>query len=126
LNLTTKYGVGDVVYSVTPGYRDLAERECALCSGNGQVAIQGSDRTAECPDCRYGMISEWVDRDMAAHPHVIGQVRVETESKTDRGKKKVSYMCLDTGIGSGTVWAEDRLYATREEAEAAIETLADA
>lgn len=118
MQLTTKYGVGDVVYRKVKAYNDFRHVSCDLCSATGQVAISGaSGRKAECPDCR-GLGKRGVDFPvpMRAEALTIGQVRVVTEGKTDRAAKEVSYMCKETGIGSGTLHKEEDLFLTAEEA----------
>lgn len=44
----------------------------------------------------------------------IGSVRIDTA-----GKEPISYMCSETGIGSGNVYPESYFYATRVEADVA-------
>ena len=118
MQLTTKYGVGDVVYRKVKAYNDFRHVPCDLCSATGRVAISGaSGRKAECPDCR-GIGERGVDFPvpMRAEALTIGQVRVVAEGKTDRAVKEVSYMCRETGVGSWTVYREENLFLTAEEA----------
>jgi len=63
-------------------------------------------------------------------PMVIGQVRVEiTDSPGIEGEevfdnymaqkgKKEQYMCVETGIGTGTIHYSDDLFTSKEEAKA--------
>ena len=118
MKLTTKYTVGDTVYRKTAEYRDYREVSCELCRGAGEVPIAGAeDRKAECPDC-YGRGTRGVDFPVPSRPQelTIGQVNVTTQNKTDRGEKHVTYMCKETGVGSGTVHREEHLFESAEEA----------
>jgi enhancing lycopene biosynthesis protein 2 len=45
----------------------------------------------------------------------IGSVRIDTNHESP-----IEYMCVETGVGSGSVWDERQLYASREEAEAVL------
>ena len=118
MNLTTKYGVGDVVYRKVPEYRDFRIVICDLCRGSGRVAIADvEDRQAECPDCHgRGDLGKDFPVPAVAQALTIGQVNVTTRSRTDRGEKEVTYMCKETGIGSGTIHREENLFPTAEEA----------
>lgn len=118
MQLTTKYSVGDVVYRKVKEYRDYREVPCELCTATGRVAIsEAAGRYAECPDC-YGRGVKGVDFPVPerAEALTIGQVRVVTEGKTDRAAKEVSYMCKETGVGTGTVHKEENLFLSAEEA----------
>lgn len=123
MKITTKYTVGDTVYRKAPSYRDYREVSCELCVGTGEVTIAGAeDRKAKCPDC-YGRGTRGVDFPVPslAQELTIGQVNVMTRNKTDRGEKEVTYMCKETGVGSGTVHREEHLFESAEEALASGE-----
>lgn len=118
MQLTTKYSIGDVVYRKVPEYRDFRIVTCGLCKGSGRVDIAGlEDRRAECPDC-YGRGTKGVDFPVPerAEALTVGQVQVVTRGKTDRAAKEITYMCEETGIGSGTLHREEDLFLTAEEA----------
>jgi len=111
---SSKFGIGDTAYDVREIKRDF-KAKCALCSSAGKVAIAGSDRRAECPDC-YG--NGWVwdaeDKHNECRALTIGEVRITA----GRSGRKVQYMCEETGVGSGTLHNETSLFATKEEAQA--------
>ena len=55
-----------------------------------------------------------------SHPKAtIGKVDIEeyAEQYKEQYRSKVTYMLDDTGVGSGAIWKEDRLFATEEEAQ---------
>lgn len=127
--ITTKYSIGDVVYSAgTTIVRK--QRPCPDCMGSKRwkaVSPAGVDYEFSCPRCSGSYQSNNdISLMYSAHaPSVdrltIGQVRTETD-----GQSKVVYMCQETGIGSGTLWDETRLFPTETEATAASEALARA
>jgi len=97
--------------------------ECPTCQGKGNVIIQGSNEEMYCPKC-YGKkghseyrAKEWVvNYDFASK---IGKIdfeiyapRYEKDHETQR-----RYMLRASGVGSGTLWDEDNLFASAEEAK---------
>lgn len=126
MKLETKYSIGDVVYHpqvLSTG----AKMPCPDCLGR-RVWIaklpNGEELRIACPTCAYGYegsrgevpsgeVHGRVDR------FTIGSVRMDTGS----GDRGTEYMCEETGVGSGSLWAESKLFDTREEAEAALPAL---
>lgn len=123
MKLETKYDNGDIAWYIVKEHHSERYRECELCEATGRVKIVVSDTlTADCPNCfGRGDYYHPVVIGAQAVPRTIGQVRVLSESKTNRGKKVVEYMCRETGIGSGQIYKEADLYSTLEEANAKIE-----
>ena len=125
---TTKYAIGDIVFRAGT-VTELKSHPCPDCLGiRGWVATSpaGREYTFACPRCGSGYQS---DRDLSLaysqhSPHVerltIGSVRVDSHN-TDR---PVEYMCIETGVGSGSIHNERDLYPTEEDARKAAETLA--
>ena len=49
----------------------------------------------------------------------IGQVRIETPvARHGWNEEPVNYMCVETGVGSGSIYRESQLFATESEAQA--------
>lgn len=129
--LTTKYSIGDKVFCA----RTVTERKkhpCPDCKGSREwraMSPAGGEYTFGCPRCAAQYNS---DRDMtldySAHvPSVscltIGSIQVNTEKGAyDEGAR---YMCVETGIGSGSVYNESDLFNTEEEARSEAQTRAD-
>lgn len=120
--ITTKYSVGDNVWAATNQHVDVWT-VCPDCKGELKWMIIFADgRQEECPcqTCQrgwegpIGKVNHW-----EYQPHVslltVGQVRFYEDSP--------SYMCEETGIGSGTLHPETRLFPTREEAEAEAQNI---
>lgn len=129
MNINTKYNIGDLVYTVIEkdAYRKIA---CKCCKATGKVLIDGNDYT--CPKCD-GNSSHKVcsgRRFLVWESGVVGKITTEHEVNTDSNSNmftvdvnngigaEIKYMIDSTGIGSGTLWNEDRLFPSREEASA--------
>ena len=119
MQITTKFSIGDVVWTarVCESYE---QAQCDECLGSKQwkcITPAGSTFMVQCAEC-YALSQRRVFT-----PNVervtIGSVRTDT-----RDSSPVRYMCVETGIGSGTVWGEEKLFCTEDEAQAAAEILA--
>lgn len=125
--IETKYNLKDVVYSAYTTQEPYYEA-CPDCDGSGFWKIEGKDKTVRCETCNphysyngtVGKVTKY-----KYFPKIesltVGQVRTEV----DRKSKKVVYMCKETGIGSGTLWSEEYLFSTAEEARALSEILCE-
>jgi hypothetical protein len=127
--ITTKFSIGDVVYAAEVA-TERRQRPCPDCLGTRKwkaASPAGEEYEFGCPRCSTGYMSnDALSLDYTVHvPNVqvltIGQVRVVNGEDAETG-----YMCRETGVGSGQVWREDVLFATREEATAAAEVTAKA
>lgn len=94
---------------------------CPDCVGSAEwkvVAPSGEQWTVPCNTCSAGWHStgyvvDYDDRIKKEHL-TIGSIQVDTERK----ECPVRYMCRETGVGSGTIWEESRLFATEDQADA--------
>jgi hypothetical protein len=129
--LTTKYSVGDVVYFASTT-TEKKRHPCPDCKGVRKwkaTSPAGGEYEFDCPRCSTSYNS---DRDLlldysAFVPYVqkltIGSIQVNTaKGAYDEGAR---YMCVETGIGSGSVYDEARLFSTEDEATAAAQAIAD-
>jgi len=126
--IETKFGIGDRVWfaSITTEKRS---HDCPDCLGSREweaTSPAGATFKFNCPRCtaHYQGNSDlnltyswWVP---AARQLTVGQVR---GYHGPDGKNE--YMCHETGIGSGSVYGEDLLFATEEEALAAAQAKAN-
>lgn len=119
--LKAKYEVGQKVYAVS-NRSDTRQIHvnCDVCNSTGKVKVEGRNEQYECPVCHgktevehYGY--KYV---ISYYEAMIGKVQIEEYSKeyTDKNQSRVTYMIEPTGIGSGTIWREERLFATHKEA----------
>jgi hypothetical protein len=88
-------------WKITTPAGDEWEHDCLRCSGSGKLPIQSASPVVK--------------------QLTIGQVR--TVQNMDGTKHE--YMCKETGIGGGSVYRHDQLFATEEEATAVAALLAN-
>ena len=129
--ITTKYSIGDRVYHATTT-TEKKRHPCPDCLGEKKWGIKspaGTEYQIDCPRCSTSYISE---RDLTldysifvprAGALTIGSVQYNSQKGSyDHGAR---YMCRETGVGSGSVYNEDDLFLTEEEALAAAKVKAD-
>lgn len=122
--ITTKYSIGDAVFRAGT-VTTKKQHPCPDCLGTKSWKASspaGRDYSFSCPRCSASFhANNDLCIDYTAHvPHVekltIGQLRTETDHAN-----KVQYMCLETGIGGGSVYNEGDLFPTEKEALKAAE-----
>lgn len=116
-----KYKKGDVVYlasTTTIG----AKHECPDCKGTGKwpiVSPAGIEMDMDCPRCNFRSYNrddlslEYTKYVNSVKALTIGSVRIDTSDE----ENPITYMCVETGIGSGSVYTESRFCETKEHAE---------
>jgi hypothetical protein len=117
LSLKPKFQLGQHVYAINESYdhKDV-HTNCDLCNSTGIVHIKGKDY--RCPEC-HGFIEKTIinGKYVVENSGKIGCISVEEYLYKKYGCSKICYMLDSTGIGSGTVWPEEKLFPSREEAE---------
>lgn len=119
--LTTKFSVGDVVYK---GDLTTTEKmhDCPDCLGKKEWTVTspaGETYTFKCPRCSLkfsindAASLKYFEYKGYVRKLTIGSVRVDTNDM----KHGITYMCKETGVGSGSVYYEAELFSTREAAE---------
>jgi hypothetical protein len=129
--IETKYSVGDKVFyaNITT---EKKQHPCPDCKGSRAWAVSspaGGEYTIPCPRCAARFLN---DRDLSldysaftpfATRMTIGSVQFNSATSSwDSGAR---YMCAETGVGSGSVYPEDRLFLTEEEALVKAQQMAD-
>jgi hypothetical protein len=129
--IETKFGVGDVVWHATTT-TEHRRHPCPDCMGSRKwscTSPAGATFEVECPRCSAGYQSNRdLDLSYVVHaPHAtrltIGLVRANGSWETP---PQHEYMAHETGIGSGTLYRENKLFATESEALADAKLSADA
>jgi len=129
MNIETSFSIGDTIYVIQLDAL-LKEVICPACEGEGKHTLKDGT-VMRCPNCNNGYknVREKSQYHVAG-PLIIGKVSVEiTESRGVEGhfgdnfkpqlKREESYMCEETGIGSGACYSLRRgIFPTREEAQA--------
>lgn len=116
MTLTSKYDVGAVVYQadVSEIIKPVPCPDCKETQKWEAHTPAGEVLEFACPRCT-GWRHDGVPRQRAVLPVVtrmtIGSIRFDTHDG------KVEYMCVETGVGSGTIHDESRLCESQESAE---------
>jgi hypothetical protein len=118
-----KYKIGDVVWRGRVFQKEMT-LPCPDCLNTGTWKVTtpgGSELEADCQRCR----GHWQQRgvpslkdftfEVVVERLTIGSVRIDT---ADRDDHPVSYMCRETGVGSGSIHYENMLHPSEEEARA--------
>ena len=115
---------------------------CETCEGTGEVVFlrqDGNVNTRTCPYC-YGTkgCKKWHDSNAwkVEGKLTIGKIQIEiTNIKADgvfsnmghyeegKTEKEITYMAYETGIGGGSIWKEEYLFPSQEEAQAKCDQL---
>lgn len=127
MNITTKFDLGQTVYAVHRGMESLRD-ECPLCGDTDRVTLT-TGQVVMCPERYSGshrsVIQRWWPWTIR-NTGTVGQVRVELtapgfgyDEDEESVKRRRQYMLIETGVGSGSLYNECDLFASKEEAEAA-------
>lgn len=111
---TPAFEIGQTVYSADI-HSGTKTTKCPDCLNSGRWRItmpSGEELLVVCPSCA-GRGIQSLEFKPLVRCLTIGSVRIDTAA---RDESPVSYMCVETGIGSGTIHYETRLHATEEDA----------
>lgn len=127
MKIETKFSNGDRVWWAHTIRGSIGETDCEECGGRGSLAVEGKSYRMQCPNgCRFGKFPVYGPVPLAREM-TIGQVRVSiTDSPGDGDSvfsnygpqhgREEQYMCIESGIGSGSLYYADDLFATEAEA----------
>ncbi|MBR7654859.1 hypothetical protein KCX83_21450 [Brucella oryzae] len=131
MKIESKYSIGDTVY-LGGTVSNRKQRPCPDCLGTRKwkaTSPAGTDYDFSCPRCSTSYLS---NRDMSLEyslfePAItkltIGSVQFNSaEGAYDHGFR---YMCVETGVGSGSVYNESDLHLSEDEATAAAQLIAN-
>jgi hypothetical protein len=118
MNIQTKFDFGQEVYSIRNGTQ-CTKSVCDECNGSG--LIKPKNNVYSCPKCRgCKTIEHWSERKwfVVKDTLTIACVSFKIYEKENMlNKNEFYYMCLETGVGSGTLHNESDLFTTLEEAQ---------
>lgn len=121
MKITTKFDLNQEVYPISQ--RETYEFiPCECCGGIGEITVSATGKERTCPEC-YGrrgkqvyVAKEW--KVITKYVSRIGKIETEIYREEDHNNKsRISYMLEETGVGSGTIWYEEKLFATALEAQ---------
>jgi len=112
-----KYRLGQKVFlSATNWGPESAP--CPKCKGQSRIVVEAfeQEHVVHCPACRGAGTIQVYNYRTTTKPdtRTIGSIRIDTSEKHEN---KVSYMCRETGIGSGNIYRESDLHSTEFEAQ---------
>ena len=111
------FKIGDRIYYAHLGYGSKWV-PCAFCAATGWITGAGGDQR-QCPDCygRRGKEQSLPHRWRVADRRLtVGMIEMKHRGST--GQTLWSYMCYETGIGSGSVYRDGYCFATEARAQA--------
>jgi hypothetical protein len=127
---TPKFAKGDKVFYADT-FMTTHRIDCPDCDGSGKWPITspaGHPFTIPCARCAYNYGSRleelrlsWPVFTSLVRPLTIGSIRINTDDDD-----VVTYMCVETGIGSGSVYRERDLYDDKVIAQKAADGKAQA
>lgn len=126
-----KFNIGDVVFYVTT-YQGQGTHPCPDCHGTQQwtaTSPAGETFAVNCLRCArgYALLPRdiapltYKTADYSVRQLTVGSVRVDTGAN-----HPISYMCDETGIGSGSLYNEDDFFTDEEAAKVEARARADA
>lgn len=133
---TPKYRIGQSVFHASE--TSVRERmACPDCLGTKLWKVttpSGGELETECMRCNGQLKRNNIPSlDVTTWKPVvtrltIGSVRIDTNESPEHGwhREPVSYMCRETGVGSGTIYYESQIFQTEDEAQKAAEAKAAA
>jgi len=112
----SKFNLHQRVYIIRHQPQKITKK-CEACLSTGKIVTQ-TNLVMGCPKCWGNPLytrlpAKWIVAN-PEKPYAIGQIR----GKVDFSQKpQYKYMLEETGIGSGTLWAQDLLYDNIEKAQ---------
>ena len=129
--IETKYSTGDTVFHASVA-TERKQHPCPDCGGTRRwkaLSPAGGQYEFTCPRCSASyranddLSLEYSSTVPRTQRLTIGSVRYNSAGGSyDEG---ASYMCLETGVGSGSIYDEKDLFATEDEALVAAKAKAD-
>lgn len=115
LPVNPKFNIGDTVYAAYANW-DARQVKCPDCLGTAEwtvTAPSGESWQVRCNTCNKGWHSSGYIGSYDYLPEMreltIGSVRIDTNDENP-----ISYMCVETGVGSGTIHYEKTLFGSKE------------
>jgi hypothetical protein len=130
MDIKTQFGINDKVWLINKEAKKEWEK-CEACCGSGLVTL-ADNKERPCPECyTKGGKTVWLDQEWTvARELTIGQVQatitnIESDGdfcnmgdhKEGGDVYKCQYMAYETGVGSGTCYHEESLFASEQEAQ---------
>jgi len=131
MKFESKYNFGDKPFKISLSTEKSFET-CSFCGGNKNIIGQDL-KSRMCPECMgRGGKTVYLDKKWNIVAQItIGDIKIRHRCKSigqdpdsmfdnygpQDEERKESYMCYETGIGSGSIHYVDTLWPTKEEAQ---------
>ena len=120
MDIKPKFDIGDQVFCARVIWGETSV-ECPDCLGTAEWKVtcpSGEEFKVRCNTCVSGYYSSGKVKIYKDQEYIkiltVGSIRIDTNEKA----RPVSYMCVETGIGSGSIYYEENLFKTIEDAKA--------
>lgn len=122
--METAYDIGDTVFYASTATKTF-QHPCPDCLGSRKwkaTSPAGGEFDVECPRCGTGYqsnrgldlrYSQWTP---CVRKLTIGSLKANSPTGTGSYDDGNSYMCVETGVGSGSIYNERDLFRTEAEA----------
>lgn len=117
-----KYEIGQKVwYGCSRSSKE--HHPCPDCLGTGKWDVKspaGTEAKVSCPRCHGSAKLSLYAHAPRVQELTIGSIQVDTNKKVETEpylQDPVQYMCLETGVGSGSIYYQQTLFLTEEDAQ---------
>jgi len=117
-----KYKIGQEVYKIN-WCNPTTWKTCEACNGATFVHIKENGKQISCPDCRgVGKHSIYLGTRWAIGSKLtIGKIQIEQfDTEYNDHEDRITYMCRETGVGTGSVYEEKDLFTSLKAAESEV------
>lgn len=114
MQINSKYNIGDIVYHGSISWAQ-SSTVCESCAGEKLLDTPTKDGKIVkiiCPICKGDGLKSTYEYKEHITLLTIGSIQFDSFDK----ESNFRYMCLETGVGTGSVYQESCLFLTEEEA----------
>ena len=119
MKFESQFSLGDRIFHIRRDTEQLY-KECHKCRGKGELTILfpgGSQEKTDCRECHDGRVRAGSQYSWRPQPNplTVGKITVEVDGNDLTIQE--TYMCNETGIGSGTLYRGQHMFSKHEDAE---------
>ena len=120
MEILPKFNIGDTVW-LSDTHIERKQRDCPDCLNTRKwhvISPAGVEYDFACPRCKSGYKSYTdISLDYSEATPIVRKLTIGSVQFNSLEKSRFKYMCVETGVGSGYVYDEERLFPTEEQAE---------
>jgi CRISPR/Cas system-associated protein Cas7 (RAMP superfamily) len=108
---TPIYEIGDKVFEVSTTSTQKTHKcpDCLETKKWETTSPAGIEYSFPCPRCQQTTTLTYYEYTHSIIERTIGSIRIDTANK----KNPIEYMCIETGVGSGSIYIEKRLHKNK-------------